>query len=263
MISIQINLCAPLDLFSVCVTFIFRFEYFSKLHGGYRISMKEISINIIEITVILKYTTVNCFIACLDYKSPRSVNNRLFAVQDFHLRRAIHRIKSYILLTGEVYSTFTVKIQRQLASSISFKDKQTFNHIISSVCNYICVDVFVRLLKLSLLIWPLSVIQPFCHPLTLTSPGHWATLGKQRSDLPGETISLPVLYAPNIRRPGISNLHRDRPLKVPIYTLVEWSIGYSFLVLREIHFSQCRFRTREPSICSRCLWPHIQLCTKQ
>ena len=48
--------------------------------------------------------------------------------------------------------------------------------------------------------------------------------------LPGETVSLAVLCAANIRRPGISNMHR------PIHTLVEWSLGDSFLVPREIHF---------------------------
>ena len=73
---------------------------------------------------------------------------------------------------------------------------------------------------------------PVSHPLTLTAPGHWATLGNQRSGLSGETISLPLLFlcAANIRRPGISNPHRHTPLGVPIHTLVEWSLGYSFLV---------------------------------
>ena len=53
--------------------------------------------------------------------------------------------------------------------------------------------------------------------------------------LPEKTISLPVLCAAFIRRPGISNMHRHRPLRVPIHILFEWSLGDSFLVLREIH----------------------------
>ena len=44
----------------------------------------------------------------------------------------------------------------------------------------------------------------------------------------------PVLGAANTRRPGISTLHRDRFLCVPIPTLVEW-FEDSFLVPREIH----------------------------
>ena len=80
-----------------------------------------------------------------------------------------------------------------------------------------------------------SNVQPFSHPSTLTSYGHWATSGNQRSGLPGETISLPVSCAANIRRPVISNLHRHRPLRVSIQTLFELSLGDSFLVPREIH----------------------------
>ena len=45
---------------------------------------------------------------------------------------------------------------------------------------------------------PIPAFQPFQHPLTSTSPGHWATLGNQLSFLPGETISLQVLCAANI-----------------------------------------------------------------
>ena len=42
----------------------------------------------------------------------------------------------------------------------------------------------------TVLVGPLSVIQPFSHTLALTSPDHWPTLGNQRLNLPGETISL-------------------------------------------------------------------------
>ena len=90
-------------------------------------------------------------------------------------------------------------------------------------------------LKLLVLVGLLSAVQPFSNPLTLTSPGHWSMLGNQHSGLPGETISLQVLSAAIIWCPGISNLHRHRPLKVPIHTQVEWSLGDSFLVPREIH----------------------------
>ena len=43
------------------------------------------------------------------------------------------------------------------------------------------------------------------------------------------------LCAVNVRRPGISNLQRHCPLMVPIHTLVEWSLGDSFHVPREIN----------------------------
>ena len=46
------------------------------------------------------------------------------------------------------------------------------------------------------------------------------SLGNQRSGLPGESISLPVLCAANTRRPRISNLHRYYPFRVPIHTLL-------------------------------------------
>ena len=46
-------------------------------------------------------------------------------------------------------------------------------------------------LKLPVLVRPLSAI--VSHPLTLTSPGHRATLGTQRSSLLGETIPVQPL----------------------------------------------------------------------
>ena len=50
-----------------------------------------------------------------------------------------------------------------------------------------CYEYFIKL-KLPVLVGPLSAVQP---PFDiLTSPGDWATLGKWRSGLPGETISL-------------------------------------------------------------------------
>ena len=44
-------------------------------------------------------------------------------------------------------------------------------------------------------------IHLFSHTLTLTSPGHWASLGNYCFGLPGKTISLPVLFAANIPCP--------------------------------------------------------------
>ena len=46
-----------------------------------------------------------------------------------------------------------------------------------------------------------------------------------------------ILYyiQPCMYRSSKVNLHRHRPLRVPIDTLVEWSLGDSFLVPREIH----------------------------
>ena len=52
------------------------------------------------------------------------------------------------------------------------------------------------------------------------------------------TISLLVLCASNIRRQWISNLHRNRPLRIPIHTLAEFSLGDSFLVPRKNHVRQ-------------------------
>ena len=96
---------------------------------------------------------------------------------------------------------------------------------------------FIKIIERDLpsLVGPLFVTQLFSHPWTLTSPDHWVTLGNQYSGLPEETISLSVLCAANIRCPGISNLHRHCPLRVPILTLIDWSLRDSFIVPREIH----------------------------
>ena len=64
-----------------------------------------------------------------------------------------------------------------------------------------------------------------------------------------------ILCAANIHVwcPWISNLHRHSLLRVPIYTLVERSLGDSFLV----SWGQCRIRITDVSINSRtrCQWP--------
>ena len=59
-------------------------------------------------------------------------------------------------------------------------------------------------IKLPFLVGPLSAIQPFSHPLTLTSPGHWAILGNQcfRSTM-GNNFTLIFFVAANIWGPGI------------------------------------------------------------
>ena len=101
-----------------------------------------------------------------------------------------------------------------------------------SPLSYMLVYLYLKNTKLKL---PVLVDKLFSYPLTLTSLHHWDKLGNQHSGLPGETISLPVLCAANIRHPGISSLHRHSPLRVPYHTLVERNLGDSFLVPREIH----------------------------
>ena len=75
--------------------------------------------------------------------------------------------------------------------------------IVSFLCFYI--NKVLKSFKL-----PVSVGLLFSfladQPLTLTSPGHWATFGNYHSGLPEETHLF--LCAANILCPGISNLHR-------------------------------------------------------
>ena len=60
------------------------------------------------------------------------------------------------------------------------------------------------------------------------------------------------LCAANIRRSGISNLHRHHPLGVPIHTFVEWTLGDPFLLpTKKFTLGQCRIRITDLSICSR------------
>ena len=57
----------------------------------------------------------------------------------------------------------------------------------------------------------------------------------------------PGLIAAKMRHQGISNLHRHRPLRgVTIHTLVEWSVGDSFLVPIEIHIRSLLDSKQEP-----------------
>ena len=64
--------------------------------------------------------------------------------------------------------------------------------------------------------------------LTLTSPGQWATLGNKGSCLPWETISLPVFYW-KYQTCTVTALSGYQ------FTGVQWSLGDTFLVPREIH----------------------------
>ena len=62
-----------------------------------------------------------------------------------------------------------------------------------------------------------------------------------------ENLFTPVVSAVNIRRPGISHLHRHHPLKVPIHTLFKWSLRDSFLVVhRDIHVCSVQDTNRGP-----------------
>ena len=67
-------------------------------------------------------------------------------------------------------------------------------------------------------------------------PGHWSTLANELEfGSPWGNYFTPDMCAASIRRLVISNLNRNRPLRVPILTLVEWSLRDSWLVPREIH----------------------------
>ena len=90
------------------------------------------------------------------------------------------------------------------------------------MCCFFLVYHFSKL-NLPVLIGPLSAIQSFSQHLTfLTSPSH--TFGSRW---------VSCQCAANIQRPGISNLHRQRPLRVPVNTMIRWSLRGSFLVRSE------------------------------
>ena len=83
-------------------------------------------------------------------------------------------------------------------------------------CLIVCRSLVKKVLKLPVLVWPLSVIQPFSHPLTFNFPWSLGYIRILHSGLPGETILLPVLWAATIRRSGISNFEQS--------LLVPWKI---------------------------------------
>ena len=99
-----------------------------------------------------------------------------------------------------------------------------------------CVDSLYHLVKIKdtsfgRAIFRYSAIQ-FSHPLTLTltSPGQWATFAKVTFMFSTGSYFTLGACAAYIRGPGISNLHRHRPLG---YQITPWSSGAS-----EIHFSR-------------------------
>ena len=93
----------------------------------------------------------------------------------------------------------------------------------------------------------LSAIQPFSHLSTLTSSGHW--LHQEISVLVSQEklfhswFCVHTTYSAQVY---LYNLHRHHPLKVPIHTLVDWSLRDSFLVPREIHVRLVRELNQEP-----------------
>ena len=102
--------------------------------------------------------------------------------------------------------------------------------------------------KSPVLVGLLSSIHSFSHPLTLTSSGHWAVLGNQRSGLTGETNSLPFFCAANTRCSGIQTC-KDTALSG--YQFTTWSSIASdklFLVPREIHVRPVQYSNQRYSI---------------
>ena len=95
----------------------------------------------------------------------------------------------------------------------------------------------------------ISAVQRFSHPFTFNLP--WS-LGGYMKKLsfwsPWGYYFTPGFVRSQHTGPGILNLHRHCPLRVPIHTLVEWR-----LFLYEVKFTlgQCRIRTTDPSICRR------------
>ena len=78
-------------------------------------------------------------------------------------------------------------------------------------------------------------IQPFRYSLILISPWSLGYIRKLAVGSPWGNYFTPGLCSANIRRPGLSNLHRHFILRVPIHAMIEWSLGDSFLVPRKIH----------------------------
>ena len=85
------------------------------------------------------------------------------------------------------------------------------------------------MLTLNYQFW-LGCFQLFSHPLTFNFPRSFDCIRKLAFGSPLGNCFTPVLCAANRWCPEISNLHKHRPLWVPIHTLVEWSLWDSFLV---------------------------------
>ena len=75
----------------------------------------------------------------------------------------------------------------------------------------------------------------FQPPIDINFPRSFGYIRKLTFRSPRGNLFHSHLFAPNIRHPGLSKLHRHRPLRVPTRTLIERSLGNSFLVPREIH----------------------------
>ena len=112
----------------------------------------------------------------------------------------------------------------------------------------------------------LSAFLWFSHPLTLTSPGYWDTLGNKRSVLPGETISLLVWVRPKYSV-QVYKTCTDTALSGYQFTL--WSSGAwkIHLCTEKLILRQGRRRTRDLSNCNRTRYhwtipPPIITCTR-
>ena len=86
-------------------------------------------------------------------------------------------------------------------------------------------------------------IQPFSHPLTFNFPWSLGYIRKLAFGSPWGSYFTPGFVCSQHMAPRNINLHRHHLLRVPIHTLVEWSLGDSFLMPREI-YCQCRFKPR-------------------
>ena len=70
------------------------------------------------------------------------------------------------------------------------------------------------------MVGPLSAIQPFCHPLTF----NFTDIRKLAFRSPWVKYFIPGFVCSQNTAPGISNLHRHSPLRVPNHTLGEMSL---------------------------------------
>ena len=84
-----------------------------------------------------------------------------------------------------------------------------------------------------------------CQYLERTSPGHWATLGNQRSGLPGELFH---------------SRCSQHTVPLPGYKFRPWQSGVleiHFLCPEKFTLGQCRIRTTNLLICSRYYWTKV------
>ena len=101
-----------------------------------------------------------------------------------------------------------------------------------------------------MLVGPLLAIQP---PFDINFPWSLGYIRKLVFGSPWGNYFTPCLFAANVWRPGISNLHRHSPFRV-LYQITHWSSGASeihFLCPEKSMLSQCRIQTRDLSIFSQ------------